>query len=151
MPTVTLETSAPCRYWHVHDRDRCAGVKRLLSLTERGRLDLVVTARIKSDIPRPPLADRIEELPELNIRQIGAVFRPNVSALGSRDGLGSDQFVDVMKTIEDKLDLQGIRNSRPDRRDWDHSKATTLHAGTSFSPGTVRFLRLHPICGKTRV
>ena len=35
----------------------------------------LVTGRIREDVPRPPLADRIDELPELGIDLMGSVIR----------------------------------------------------------------------------
>ena len=83
----------------------------------------MVTARARDDIPRPPLADRINELPELNISETGSVTRLNHWVLG-RDMLGSDEFMACLQRIEGEFQRQGM--SSPDWRDWDHLHAHYL-------------------------
>jgi len=65
IPKLTLDTNLLLEYWK--QQKRMDVTEKLLSLARLGKIDLAVTARIREDIPRPPLADRINELPELQI------------------------------------------------------------------------------------
>ncbi len=92
MITVTLDTTVVRDY--LSNRPGRAEVERLIELAEDGKVDLAVTARIYEDIPRPPLSDKIMELPELGIS-----IQPSVTRLGfwvlGRDVLASDEFAHV--------------------------------------------------------
>ena len=118
MPTATLDTNVLEEYWR--EQNNAAVTESLLDLAMRGQVDLAITSRISADIPDLPLANRINDLPELSVQQIGSVFRLDYSALDGGDVLGSDSFLDVTTAIDDKFDRQGRRKKRPDWRDWDH-------------------------------
>ena len=62
IPTATLDINVLVEFWK--DRKKAATTKTLL--------DLAVTSRIRNDIPRPPLADRLDKLPEIGIQRIGS-------------------------------------------------------------------------------
>ena len=118
MPTATLDTNVLEEYWR--EQENAAVTESLLDLAMIGQVDLAITSRINADIPDLPLANRINDLPELNVQQIGSVFRLDLSALDGGDLLGSDIFLDVIATLDDKFIRQGRRKKRPDWRDWDH-------------------------------
>lgn len=115
VPTLTLDTNVLVQYWK--RRSKVADVERLLDLASDGQLDLAVTSRIHEDIPRPPLADRINELPVLNVKEIGAVFRLGNAVLG-RDRLGDDSFVKFAAQVTSEFCNRSEKP--PDCRDWDH-------------------------------
>ena len=114
--TVTLDTNVVQEYWH--QRARVASVETLVSLAEDELIGLAVTRRIYEDVPYPPLADRINELDEINVKVTGSVFRLDVSALDSGDMLGSDIAMDAFESVADNFARQG--QPAPDWRDWDH-------------------------------
>ena len=72
MITVTLDTTVLVAQWK--NEENAAATEALLNLAEHGQIDLAITSRISVDIPRPPLADRINELPALEVATIGAPF-----------------------------------------------------------------------------
>ena len=114
--TVTLDTNVVREVWDV--RSNASVVEKLIDLSKQGIIELAITNRIVDDIPRPPLSDRIRELPILNVRQIGAVFRLDHSALGDGDRLGSDTFLDKSAQIVSELARKGL--GIPEWQDWDH-------------------------------
>ncbi len=114
---LTLDTNLLQEYWR--EQSKRDVVVRLLELGDDGKVELVVTNRIASDIPHGPLADRLRELPDLGIGEIGTVFRIGMSAIGGPDMLGSDLFGDLQQTIDVELRRRG-RAEVPDWRDWDH-------------------------------
>lgn len=122
--TVTLDTNVLYRYWNPQDQKKFFVVKELLKLSDLGHLDLAVTTRISADIFKPPLSERLKELPSLGIHQIGSIFRLGYSKLGSSDVLGGGElfsrFFGVINSIDYKLDQKGVKRKRPDFRDWDH-------------------------------
>ena len=118
IPTVTLDTNVLVEFWR--NQNRATVTESLLNLAESSQVDLAITSRINADIPLPPLANRINQLPELKVQQIGAVFRLDHSALDGGDMLGSDEFLNVIELVEDQLDQQHKNRKRPDWRDWDH-------------------------------
>ena len=118
IPTATLDTNVLEEYWR--EQKNAAVTASLLELAVRGQVDLAITSRISEDMPDLPLANLINDLPELNIQQIGSVFRFDYSAFDGGDMFGSDIFLDVISTIDDKFNRQGRRRKRPDWRDWDH-------------------------------
>jgi hypothetical protein len=120
VPRLTLDTNLLEEYWR--DQERRGVVAALLDLAASGGAELVVTARISADIPDHPLADRLRELPELGIRQIGGVFRLDYSSLGGGDMLGSEVFDTLRQRVEAELRRRG-RAQMPDWRDWDHLQA----------------------------
>ena len=116
--TLTLDTNVLVELWW--SRQNAPITQALLGLAEDGQVDLAITKRINADIPYPPLADRISSLPQLGVQEIGSVFRLDHSSLDGGDMLGSDEFLDVMASIDGELDRQGRKRRRPDWRDWDH-------------------------------
>ena len=120
MRSATLDTNLLLEYWK--DQPKAAVVEKLLDLAQNGQLDLAVTTRIGADIPQPPLSDRINELPELDIRTIGSVFRLDVSALDGGDmlvgGRFMEEFIDVANRLTEEFRQRSTKP--PDFRDWDH-------------------------------
>src|SRR4051794_30568994 len=86
--TVTLDTDTVRDLWE--NDARSAAVRQLIEMSRTGIVDLAVTRHIEEDIPRRPLADQINRLPQLGIQITGGVFVLGVSRLGGSDGLGSD-------------------------------------------------------------
>ena len=118
LPTVTLDTNVVREWWE--DRDKIEHVRELLELGKSRRLDLAVTGRIADDIPEPPLASRINELPNLNVHDVGSIIRFGHWRVGidvaGRDGF--EGFFDSPAVVKKLRDLSTGR--RPDWRDWDH-------------------------------
>lgn len=118
IPTVTIDTNLLQEYWR--EQKNVAVTEKLLDLAKHGQVDLAITSRINADIPDLPLASRINDLPQLNVQQIGSVFRLGHSSLGGGDVLGSDSFLNVMDSLESRFDREGRVKRRPDWKDWDH-------------------------------
>ena len=116
MTSVTLDTNLVIVY--LKNDEKAIVVARLLELGRTGQLNLAVTTRVHSDVPRPPLADRLNELPELGIKQIGSVFRLNHSLLDGEDRLGNTKVRNVTDRIREECRRRSIKP--PDCRDWDH-------------------------------
>lgn len=116
-PTVTLDTNVVREWWD--NRERVEHVNRLLGLGKRFKIDLAVTGRICDDIPSSPLAEKINELPNLNIHNIGSVIRFGHWNAGN-DVAGNDEFKKFLDSpvIAEKLDK--MNKKKPDWRDWDH-------------------------------
>ena len=118
LPTVTLDTNVVIEWWE--ERRNAEQVKKLLDLSENLQIDLAVTGRIHNDIPDSPLADRINELSELNIQKIGSVIRFGHWEAGI-DVAGNDEFREFLDSPSfiEKFELMN-EQTRPDWRDWDH-------------------------------
>jgi len=118
---LTLDSNITIEYWK--NQLRRSVVEKLLALARTGEVSLMVTARIREDIPQEPLARELDRLPEL-----GVVEGPSVARLGfwvlGRDMLGSNGFVAVSSEIEAEFRRTG-RNP-PDWRDFDHLHAHML-------------------------
>lgn len=114
---LTLDTNLLQEYWR--EQERRDVVAALLDLADSGVAELVVTARVHADIPGGPLAERLKELPEMRIGQIGGVFRLDISALDGGDMLGSQTFDTLAQQAMAELQRRG-RTELPDWRDWDH-------------------------------
>lgn len=140
MTTVTLDTNVVQEYWR--QRAQAPIVEALLDLAERKLINLAVTRRIYEDVPRFPLKDRIDELPEIGINVTGSVFRLDVSALNGGDMLGSDTSMDVFESVIQSLDIQGLPT--PDWRDWDHVHAHYLSGRDAFLTWDKGILRAAP-------
>ena len=130
IPTITLDTNIFMEFWN--EGDKAGVVEALLNLAASAQVDLATTNRIAVDVPLPPLAERINDLPKLNVEQIGSVFRLGHSALGGGDMIGSDSFLDVINALEHKMDLEGRVKKRPDWRDWDHLHGHYLTGRDTF-------------------
>ncbi len=118
---LTLDTNLLLEYWKEQDRSKV--IEILLSLASSGKVDLAVTARIREDVPRPPLADRINELANLNISEIPSITRFGFWVIG-RDVFADQSFSDFSLAITNILVKKGVRV--PDWRDWDHVHAHYL-------------------------
>lgn len=118
IPTATLDTNVIREWWE--NRAKIEHVNELLNLGRSRKIDLAVTSRISDDIPEPPLADRINELPNLNVRDIGSVIRFGSWKAGI-DVAGRDEFKKFFNSppVVEKLNRMN-ETRRPDWRDWDH-------------------------------
>ena len=118
LPTVTLDTNVVREWWE--NRAKIEHVNELLNLGRSRKIDLAVTSRISDDIPEPPLADKINELPNLNIHDIGSVIRFGPWKAGI-DVAGNDEFKRFLDSpaIVKKLNQMNTKK-QPDWRDWDH-------------------------------
>ncbi len=134
---LTLDTSLLLEYWK--DQNKRAVVERLIDLSRGAHVDLVVTARIREDVPRPPLSERIDQLAELNVQEGPSVTRLDFWGLG-RDVLGDDVFVAVSQQLNEELGRMG-RNP-PDWRDWDHLHAHFLSGRSVFLTWDGRILEI---------
>lgn len=113
---VTLDTNIFQELWK--NQAKATIVNDLLALSNDGYLDLAVTTRIEHDTPRPPLSERIKELPALGVQSIGTVFRLNFSALGRGDMLSDGSHRKIQEAIESTL---RARHGRvPEPADFDH-------------------------------
>lgn len=121
VPKLTLDTSLLVEYWKHQDKREV--VERFLLLAEQGKTDLTVTARVREDIPRSPLAEKLNELPELNINETGSVTRLGYWVLG-RDMIGNEAFSNFWPTACALAKHDGKKP--PDWRDWDHLHAHYL-------------------------
>lgn len=139
MPSATLDTNVILEY--LKQQDRHAVVERLVGLSRAGKLELVVTARIREDVPNPPLSSSIDGLSELCIQEGPSVTRTGVWVLG-RDGLGSDEFADLSSVLSSMLQNQG--KTPPDWRDWDHLHAHYLSGRDLFLTWDQRILDCGP-------
>ena len=118
LPTVTLDTNVVREWWE--NRAKVEYVNTLLNLGINRKIDISVTSRISDDIPEPPLADKINELPNLNVRDIGSVIRFGRWKAGI-DVAGNDEFKKFFNSpaVVKKLNQMNAEK-RPDWRDWDH-------------------------------
>ena len=98
-------------------------MERLLLLAKEDKVDLAVTARIREDVPLSPLAQKLNELPELGINETGSVTRLGYWVLG-RDMRGDEAFNDFWPTAQALAEQRGKKP--PDWRDWDHLHAHYL-------------------------
>ena len=120
-PSVTLDTSVVEEYWK--NQAKIEHVEKLLELAEKWEIDLAVTRRIHHDILRQPLANKINDLPNLNIHEIGAVIRISNWKVGI-DIAGSDDFKKLIGSLESSKKFCHMNeDNRPDWRDWDHIHA----------------------------
>ncbi len=113
---ITLDTNILQELWK--RQANAAIVERLPALSDAGILDLAVSTRIDFDIPRPPLSERVAELPDLGLRTIGSTFRLGVSRLGSADMLVDQTVAAAEQRILSALERRGGR--KPEVPDFDH-------------------------------
>lgn len=118
MITVTLDTNVLAAHWD--EEENSSVTESLLNLARQGNIDLAITSRINADVTRSPWKDRINELQDLNVRQISGPLRWDYSKWDEGDVFGSDDFAKVMTSLEEGLDREGRKKKRPDWRDWDH-------------------------------
>ncbi len=126
---LTLDTDLVRDYWQ--DFPRRWAIERLLELAEAGEVDLAVTRYIRADIPDAPLRDRLDELPELKVRETGGLFTFGVSRLDGPDVFGDAAMLSFENAIA--ATWKPSKGKPPDSRDWKH-----LH--THYALGRVRFL-----------
>jgi hypothetical protein len=112
-------------------------VEELLALARAGEVSLVVTARIREDVPRNPLAAEIARLPTLGVADGASVTRLGSWVLG-RDMLGSDAFGEAQQEIV--ADLRRRVHKPPDWRDWDHLHAHMLSGREAYLTWDARVL-----------
>ena len=130
LPTATLDTNIPFELWQ--EGPRRGVVDRLMDLASALPMSLRVTGRIREDVPRAPLADRIDELPELGIDLMGSVIRYGQWDADA-DTLGSARFEEVRETMVDRSGATpGGPGNPPDWRDWDHLHAHYLRRRDVF-------------------
>jgi predicted nucleic acid-binding protein len=129
---VTLDTNVIMEYWN--NGEKSDSIMELLRLSSEGEISLAITSRIKNDIPKPPLFDKINNLPKLGIEQTGSVARLGEWRLGE-DRLGSENFVNFSKSI-DNVSL----GPNIDWRDWDHIHAHYLQYRDVFLTWDNRIL-----------
>ena len=127
VPSVTLDTSVIVEYLEKYGKVVVA--ESLLELAQNGQLDLSVTGRIREDIPRQPLSERINELPELGIREMGSIVRTGHWRPG-RDTAGNTKFQEAIDSLPD--DPSRPSRKRPDWRDWDHVQTHYLNGRDVF-------------------
>jgi len=118
---LTLDTNLLQEYWK--KRSKYKVIERLISLSKKGRIDLVVTARIREDIPLSPLAEEIDKLSEVNIAETCSITRLGHWVLG-RDMLCNGEMNEYWEQIRQKASKQ--RGELPDWRDEDHIHAHYL-------------------------
>ena len=128
--SVTLDTNVLQEYWR--NQDKAEVTKSVLHLAKQGQIDLAITSRIHADITRSPLMERINEIPELNVQQIGSPARFDVSRWDCGDVWADDDFINVKASLEDELVRRGRTNRRPDWRDWDHLQGHYLSGRQVF-------------------
>ena len=118
LPTVTFDTNVVREWWE--NRAKVEHVNKLLELGKNFAIDLAVTGRIRDDIPFSPLAEKINELPNLNIHDIGSVIRFGHWKVGI-DAAGNDEFKKFFDSlvVSEQFSRMNIEG-RPDWRDWDH-------------------------------
>ncbi len=115
IPKLTLDTNLLLEYWKQQKKKEV--IETLIGFAKQGKVDLVVTSRVREDIPRPPLSDKIKDLPELQINEIGSVARFGYWVLG-RDMLADSNFVIFSHVASEIAKKNGQKP--PDWRDWDH-------------------------------
>lgn len=115
-PRVTLDTNVLFEFWTKREKRDVA--EQLLNLSDEDRIDLAVTTRIKQDIPYPRLSERVKELPTMDVRTVGSVFRVGVSVVGSEDTVTDGHYRETQEIIESKLRARG--QCPPQTADFDH-------------------------------
>jgi hypothetical protein len=123
IPKLTLDTNLLISYWK--RREKWDIVENLLELAKLGKVDLAVTRRIRQDIPRPELSNRLNELPELQIAETGSIARFDGSwLLDGREMFADMEFGGFFPTAVELATQRGA--TPPDWRDWDHLHAHYL-------------------------
>jgi hypothetical protein len=134
---VTLDTNLLVERWR--DQANRALVDELLAAGARAELDLAVTRHIRDDVPRDPLAGRVNELPELGVREVGGAFTIGSSTLGGgdvvvasalADFLWSPDFFDVLCGLLRDGKLRKDRT--PSKTDWAYTLAHRAHGRDVF-------------------
>ncbi len=97
LTSVTLDTNVLMEWWK--EQKKVEVVENLLTMGEQFEIDLAVTSRIRDDVFRPPLSDRINELPSLNVQEIGSVIRIGHWKVGV-DAVGDTEFREFVDSNE---------------------------------------------------
>lgn len=139
---LTLDSNIPIEFWK--NQQRKAVVEQLLALAQAGEVSLMVTARIRDDIPREPLASEIDRLPQLGIAEGPSVARIGSWVIG-RDVIGSDAFIQQQEQIAAEMRRRG--HEPPDWRDWDHLHAHVLQARDVFLSWDKRLVEAAAMIG----
>ena len=138
MDKLTLDTNVVQEHWK--RRSKRNVVEQLVALAEIGEVELAVTRYVRSDVPREPLAARIDQLgDELKVMETGGVFTLGTSTLGGPDRLGSQQFLDF---IQSPVGWRPKKGRPPDGRDLMHLHAHLTQGRTAFltwDEGVVEF------------
>ena len=137
VPRLTLDTSLLLEYWK--EQSRRDTTEALLELAQKGHVELAVTARVREDVPRDPLAREIDKLSEIRIEETGSVTRLDYWILG-RDQLGSDAFTEFENELQERAEKTGVKV--PDWRDLDHVHAHFLQKRDVFLTWDKTVLRL---------
>jgi hypothetical protein len=123
IPKLTLDTSVLVEYWK--QQKKMDVVEKLLELAKLGKVDLAVTRRIRQDIPKPKLSNKLNDLPELRIEETGSIARFDGSwLLDGREMFADATFHDFLSTATELAKQRG--KTPPDWRDWDHIHAHYL-------------------------
>lgn len=123
---MTLDTNIPYRWFENH-KERVI-FKKLLDWQTSGAIEIVVTRTILKDVPREPYRTKVQNLPELDVRIVGTVFRLGESLLGGLDMVGSRKF----REFEEKLLLEFPNMKEPNQNDLDHIHAHLLNKRDVF-------------------
>jgi len=110
---VTLDTMVLWEWLKYHRA--AADLEQLVQLHEAGSIELAVTATIRRDVSRDPMAERLESLPEIGVDEVGGVARLGFWRLG-RDRLADGRFGEWSAGLE----------SPPGIEDLDHLQAHML-------------------------
>lgn len=140
MLRLTLDTDVVRDVWD--DEERRVHVERLIEFAREGTVDLAVTRHIEEDVPFAPLADKIRDLPELEISRTGGVFVLGVSVLNGPDGLGSGEFDEWWLAREASRTAQEPK--LPGRRDYHHLHAHYIRGRDVFVTWDKAIRRLGP-------
>ena len=122
LTSVTLDTNVLMEWWK--EQPKVEVVENFLNMGKHFEIDLAVTSRIRDDVLRPPLSDKINELPSLDVQEIGSVIRVGHWKVGE-DVVGDTEFRDFVDSDEVQQKTQYLMkmkriNCEPDWRDWDH-------------------------------
>jgi len=128
MDLLTLDTMIVRDHWD--DRTTRDEIDELLQLAAVGEVELAVTAYIRDDVPRDPLASRIRELPALGIRQTVGVWVLGQSRLGVDTRLGDQTLLDFQIELNQELSQAG--RPVPGRNDWLHLHTHSLERRDIF-------------------
>lgn len=123
---VTLDTNIPYRWFENHKEQVI--FEELLDWQTKGAIEIVVTRTILKDVPREPYRTKVQNLPELDVKIVGTVFRLDESFLDGPDMLGSRKF----KAFEKKLRSEFPDMKEPNQNDLDHIHAHLLNERDVF-------------------